>query len=97
MGGALSLLEGRTEYGYERLMKNNDLQDGFLKRLCESKKPVTVFLVNGVKLQGVVMAHDETSLLLGREAHEQLVFKSAISTIMPHDKVRLAEGGEPKE
>ncbi|MFA5041720.1 MAG: RNA chaperone Hfq [Bdellovibrionales bacterium] len=78
-------------------MKQKDtLTAGFLRHLCEHKEAATVFLLNGVKLQGIITAFDETSLLLRREDHEQLVFKHAISTIMPHDKVQLFEGGEAK-
>ena len=71
-----------------------NLQDLFLSHLCKQKGAATVFLINGVKLQGVVTAFDETSLLLRREAHEQLVYKHAISTIMPHDDIKLSGCGE---
>jgi host factor-I protein len=76
--------------------QKENLQDVFLDHLCEQKAASTIFLINGVKLQGVVTAFDETSLLLRREAHEQLVYKHAISTIMPHDKVNLSGDDEPR-
>lgn len=77
--------------------RNEALQDAFLARLCESKASSTIFLINGVKLQGVLTAFDETSILLRREAHEQLVYKTAISTIMPHNEIHLlAEDGDEK-
>ena len=73
-----------------------DIQDMFLSHLCKQKGASTIFLINGVKLQGVVTAYDDTSLLLRREAHEQLVYKHAISTIMPHGKVNLLENDGPE-
>jgi host factor-I protein len=59
------------------------LQDHFLNSLRRSKVPVTIFLVKGVKLQGVVTWFDAFSLLLRREGTSQLVYKHSISTIMP--------------
>lgn len=69
---------------------SESLQDSFLGRLCESKGASTIFLINGVKLQGVITASDETSVLLRRESHEQLVYKHAISTIMPHNHTNVS-------
>jgi host factor-I protein len=74
-----------------------NLQNVFLNHLCEQKGASTVFLINGVKLQGVITAFDDASLLLRREAHEQLVYKHAISTIMPHAKITLFEGDMPED
>lgn len=59
------------------------LQDQFLNSIRKSKAPVTIFLVKGVKLQGVVTWFDPFSLLLRRDGNAQLVYKHAISTIMP--------------
>jgi host factor-I protein len=59
------------------------LQDQFLNSIRRSKTPVTIFLVKGVKLQGIVTWFDPFSLLLRREGSAQLVYKHAISTIMP--------------
>ena len=59
------------------------LQDQFLNAIRRSKLPVTIFLVKGVKLQGVVTWFDSFSLLLRREGASQLVYKHSISTIMP--------------
>lgn len=53
--------------------------------------PVTVFLVNGVKLQGIITWFDNFSVLLRRDAHSQLVYKHAISTVMPAQPVQLFE------
>ncbi|MXP09495.1 RNA chaperone Hfq [Pseudoblastomonas halimionae] len=59
------------------------LQDQFLNLVRKTKSPVTVFLVKGVKLQGIVTWFDNFSLLLRRDGQSQLVYKHAISTIMP--------------
>ena len=59
------------------------LQDHFLNSVRRAKLPVTIFLVKGVKLQGVVTWFDAFSLLLRRDGTSQLVYKHAISTIMP--------------
>ena len=71
--------------------KNQNVQDVFLNTIRKSKSSVTVFLVNGVKLQGVVTWFDNFSVLLRREGHSQLVYKHAISTIMPSGPVNLYE------
>ncbi|MBA4748573.1 MAG: RNA chaperone Hfq [Sphingopyxis sp.] len=63
--------------------KTQNLQDLFLNSLRRSKTPVTMFLVKGVKLQGIVTWFDNFSLLLRRDGQSQLVYKHAISTIMP--------------
>jgi host factor-I protein len=62
------------------------LQDHFLNSVRRSKSPVTIFLVKGVKLQGVITWFDAFSLLLRREGAPQLVYKHAISTIMPTER-----------
>ena len=59
------------------------LQDNFLNAVRKTKNPVTLFLVNGVKLQGVITWFDNFSVLLRREGTVQLVYKHAISTVMP--------------
>ncbi|GAO98937.1 RNA-binding protein Hfq [Caedimonas varicaedens] len=69
--------------------KTNNLQDVFLNHLRKNKNPVTLFLVNGVKLQGIVTWFDNFSVLLRRDAHSQLVYKHAISTVMPINPVQL--------
>ncbi|NCT40883.1 MAG: RNA chaperone Hfq [Alphaproteobacteria bacterium] len=69
--------------------KFQSVQDVFLNKIRKEKMSVTVFLVNGVKLQGVVTWFDNFSLLLKRETHIQLVYKHAISTIMPGGPLSL--------
>jgi host factor-I protein len=61
------------------------LQDHFLNGVRRAKLPVTIFLVKGVKLQGVITWFDAFSLLLRREGSSQLVYKHSISTIMPSE------------
>lgn len=74
--------------------KTNNLQDVFLNHLRKNKNPVTLFLVNGVKLQGIVTWFDNFSVLLKRESHSQLVYKHAISTVMPLNPVQLFDEEE---
>ena len=74
--------------------KSQNVQDVFLNAIRKNKTPVTVFLVNGVKLQGIVTWFDNFSMLLRRDGHTQLVYKHAISTVMPSAPVPLFE---PKE
>ncbi|MCS6760683.1 MAG: RNA chaperone Hfq [Candidatus Devosia symbiotica] len=66
-----------------------NLQDSFLNYIRKQKVPVTIFLVNGVKLQGVITWFDNFCLLLRRDAQSQLVYKHAISTIMPGAPIQL--------
>ncbi len=69
--------------------KQNNLQDVFLNQVRKGKTPVTIFLVNGVKLQGVITWFDNFCVLLRRDGHSQLVYKHAISTVMPAGPVQL--------
>ncbi|MCI0598852.1 MAG: RNA chaperone Hfq [Beijerinckiaceae bacterium] len=71
-----------------------NLQDTFLNFVRKNKVPVTIFLVNGVKLQGVVTWFDNFCVLLRRDGHSQLVYKHAISTIMPGQPIQLFESGD---
>ena len=79
--------------------KSQNVQDVFLNNIRKNKTPVTIFLVNGVKLQGIVTWFDNFSVLLRRDGHTQLVYKHAISTVMPSTPIPLfepsaKEGGE---
>lgn len=71
--------------------KKQNLQDTFLNAVRRGKTPLTIFLVNGVKLQGVVSWFDSFCVLLRRDGQAQLVYKHAISTIMPSQPVQLYE------
>jgi len=75
--------------------KSQNVQDVFLNNIRKNKIQVTVFLVNGVKLQGVVTWFDNFCVLLRRNNHIQLIYKHAISTIMPAGPIQLFE--EDKE
>jgi host factor-I protein len=74
-----------------------NLQDLFLNHLRREKTPVTMFLVKGVKLQGIVTWFDNFSILLRRDGQSQLVYKHAISTIMPGQPVDAAQFGPGSE
>ena len=77
--------------------KGQNLQDQFLNLLRKNKVPVTMFLVKGVKLQGIVTWFDNFSILLRRDGASQLVYKHAVSTIMPShpiDARQFSPGGE---
>jgi host factor-I protein len=71
--------------------KVNNLQDMFLNTLRRSKIPVTMFLVKGVKLQGIITWFDNFSVLLRRDGQVQLIYKHAISTVMPSQPIDLSE------
>ena len=71
--------------------KSQNVQDVFLNHIRKNKVPVTIFLVNGVKLQGIVTWFDNFSVLMRRDAHSQLVYKHAISTVMPTAPIQLFE------
>jgi host factor-I protein len=71
--------------------KVNNLQDLFLNGLRRSKTPVTMFLVKGVKLQGIITWFDNFSVLLRRDGQAQLIYKHAISTIMPSQPLDLRD------
>ncbi len=70
--------------------KIGSLQDLFLNALRRTKTPVTMFLVKGVKLQGIVTWFDNFSVLLRRDGQSQLIYKHAISTIMPAGPMDVA-------
>lgn len=78
--------------------KSQNVQDVFLNHIRKQKNSVTIFLVNGVKLQGIVTWFDNFSVLLRKDGHTQLVYKHAISTIMPSSPVQLFDpSGEDEE
>lgn len=71
-------------------MSDTNVQDDFLNDIRKKEIAVTVFLINGVKLQGVITWFDESSLLLRRDGHTQLIYKHAVSTIMPSAAVDIS-------
>ena len=72
--------------------KEKNIQDVFLNKVRKSKSLVTIFLVNGVKLQGIITWFDNFSLLLSRDGHSQLVYKHAVSTVLPAQAIQFFEG-----
>lgn len=77
--------------------KGQNLQDQFLNLLRKNKIPVTMFLVKGVKLQGIVTWFDNFSILLRRDGQAQLVYKHAVSTIMPSQPIDARQFGSAGE
>ena len=73
------------------MSKGQSLQDPFLNALRRERVPVSIYLVNGIKLQGAVESFDQFVVLL-RNTVSQMVYKHAISTIVPSRNVRI--GGE---
>jgi host factor-I protein len=67
----------------------HEQENKFIQKLIDTKAQLTIFLINGIKLGGVITAMDESTLYLQREQHTQLVYKNAISTIMPIDPISL--------
>lgn len=77
--------------------KTQNVQDVFLNYVRKHKTPVTVFLINGVKLQGIITWFDNFSMLLRRDGSTQLVYKHAISTVMPGMPVSLFEPSKEED
>jgi len=71
--------------------KQHNLQDLFLNKLRKDHMTVTIFLVNGVKLQGIISWFDNYSILLKRDGHIQLIYKHAVSTIMPAEPLDMQD------
>ena len=74
------------------MTSSQNLQETFLNHVRKNRTQVTVFLVNGVKLLGYITWFDNFCILLRRDGHSQLVFKHAISTIMPAGPISLRDG-----
>ncbi|TDL83644.1 RNA chaperone Hfq [Palleronia sediminis] len=74
--------------------EKQNLQETFLNHVRKNKTSVTIFLINGVKLQGVITWFDNFCVLLRRDGQSQLVFKGAISTIMPSQPIQLYDGDD---
>lgn len=68
--------------------RTQNLQDGFLNALRKEKIPVVIYLTNGVRLKGIVRGFDNFVILL-KDANEQLIYKHAVSTIVPEKNVDL--------
>ena len=70
------------------MIKKTDLQDIFLSRLSEEKIPVSIYLLNGIKLQGSIDSFDQYVILLKSNV-SQMVYKHAVSTIVPTKQVKI--------
>lgn len=80
--------------------KSINLQDGFLNQVRKENLPVTIYLVNGFQLKGIVRGFDNFTVVLEFEGKQQMVYKHAISTVMPIRPINLAQataGDESKE
>ena len=77
--------------------KNQNVQDVFLNHVRKNQIGVTLFLVNGVKLKGTVSRFDNFCILLRRDDQSQLVYKHAISTVMPSGPIQLFDSPEDTE
>lgn len=71
--------------------KTKNLQDSFLSRVRADRQPVTMFLVNGFQLRGTVKAYDSFTVFLDTEGKQQMIYKHAISTVVPTKPVALTE------
>lgn len=89
---AQSALTEKNKGNTRMASDKQNLQDAFLNHVRKAKVPVTIFLINGVKLQGVITWFDNFCVLLRRDGQSQLVYKHAISTIMPGAPINLYEG-----
>src|SRR5215475_10840575 len=83
--------QSKNQWGLPMSEKQQNLQDTFLNAVRKSKSSVTIFLVNGVKLQGNITWFDNFCVLLRRDGHAQLVYKHAISTVMPLGPIQLQD------
>lgn len=77
--------------------QKNTLQYAFLNKLRKEKVPVTIFLINGIKLEGIITWFDSFSVLLERGNHQQLVYKHAISTIFSANPILIFDEEETLE
>jgi host factor-I protein len=82
--------------GEQEMSKGQSLQDPFLNALRRERVPVAIYLVNGIKLQGTVESFDQFVVLL-RNQVSQMVYKHAISTVVPSRNVRIGNGHDGHE
>ena len=78
------------------MSKGHSLQDPYLNTLRKDRVPVSIYLVNGIKLQGQIESFDQFVILL-KNTVSQMVYKHAISTVVPSRPVRLPSGDQPAE
>ena len=90
----LPYLRRHRKKGRQIMAKIQNLQDIFLNQARMNKQQVTVFLVNGFQLRGIVTGFDSFTVVLDSEGKQQLIYKHAISTIIPSRTINLMSGGE---
>ncbi len=73
-----------------------NLQDNFLNRVRKENMVVTVYLVNGFQIKGTVSGFDNFTVIIATEGKEQLIYKHAISTIAPGEKIKIMSSGDPE-
>lgn len=78
-------------------MKNQNLQDTFLNTARKERMPLTIFLVNGFQIKGLVRGFDNFTVVIDSEGKQQLIYKSAISTIIPARTIRLLDSSDEME
>ncbi|MDR1391500.1 MAG: RNA chaperone Hfq [Holosporales bacterium] len=74
-----------------------NIQDAFLNYVRKNKVSLTVFLLNGVKLNGIVSCFDQNSIVIKRDGYSQLLYKHAISTFSPHKAVNVFDSAESQQ
>ena len=79
------------------MIKTQNLQDVFLNQARKAETPLTVFLVNGFQMRGTVSGFDSFTVVLDTEGKQQLIYKHAISTIIPARAVKFPEKEKEKE
>lgn len=78
-------------------MKNEiNLQDGFLNVVRQQSQPVTIFLTNGFQMRGLVRGFDSFVVLLESEGIQKMIYKHAISTIVPQNRIELYQKRETR-
>lgn len=73
-----------------------NIQDAFLNYMRKNKIPVTIFLLNGVKISGIISCFDQSTIVIKREEYTQLLYKHAISTFSPHGAVSVFDWNSPQ-
>ena len=76
------------------MQKNSNLQDVYLASVRKNRLNVTMFLMNGYQLRGVITGYDSFTVVLNSDGRQQVIYKHAISTIVPERPVALCEPGE---
>ncbi|NLA25814.1 MAG: RNA chaperone Hfq [Firmicutes bacterium] len=74
-----------------------NLQDNFLNQLRKESMPTTIFLINGYQIKGVIRSFDQFTVLIEVEGKQQLVYKHAISTVIPVRNISLQQSEESQE